>query len=66
MPHRIMLVPLAIIYAFLTAVCGLQSTGIVLAAAAVFAVLAYAFVPDRLPRHAGRIVGSHTPTEQGD
>jgi hypothetical protein len=44
-PHRIIIAPLAAIYVLLAAVCGIESTAVVLAAAGIFAVLAYAFAP---------------------
>lgn len=66
MPHHIVLAPLAVIYALLTAVCGLQSTAMVLTAAASFAVLAYAFVPPQRPYDAAPRAGSRTASDQGD
>jgi hypothetical protein len=49
-PHHIMIAPLAAIYTLLTAVCGIEAAALVLGAAGIFAVLAYAFVPDGPPR----------------
>lgn len=66
MPHHIVLAPLAVIYALLIAVCGLQSTAIVLAGATSFAVLAYAFVPPQRPHDAAPRAGSRIATDQGD
>jgi hypothetical protein len=57
-PHRIIIAPLAAIYALLTALCGIEATAIVLAVAGAFAVLAYAFVPPVRARTDTHVAGS--------
>jgi hypothetical protein len=57
-PHHIIIAPLAIIYVLLTAVCGIEATALVLGATAIFAVLAYAFVPPVRAPGSAHIAGS--------
>lgn len=57
-PHRIIIAPLAAVYALLTAVCGIEATAIVLAVTGVFALLAHAFVAPVRARTDTPIAGS--------